>query len=43
MYPGTACNRDIPARKTKALQFKKKGKGENTAVAAEKAGRTIPK
>ena len=29
MYPGTACNRDIPARKTKALQFKKKGKGEN--------------
>lgn len=27
MYPGTACNRNIPARKTKALHFKENEEG----------------
>ena len=29
MYPGTACNRNIPARKTKALHFKENEDGKN--------------
>jgi HSP20 family protein len=30
MYPGTACNRNIPARKTKALHFKETEDGQKS-------------